>query len=185
VKGLHLEGGGPDEAKVQHYLDPFGFGGTHCHFYHHPPDDAEEITCPIYPIRLWKRSKQEVDYMKTLSAKLGIIFIAAGFTLCCGTVSAADWREFAEATTGVFQYDAQSVSSSPQGFVKVWIYNTTKREASHIELNCKGRSYHVLDVAQYDQAFQITSRSNYYDNPTWLNVTPGSVPEALQKIVCR
>jgi len=123
--------------------------------------------------------------MKTLSAKLGIMFLAAGLTLCCGTVWAADWREFAEATTGVFQYDAQSVSSSPQGFVKVWIYNATKREASHIELNCKEKRYHVLDVVQYNQAFNITNRSNYYDNTTWLNISPGSVPEALQKIVCR
>jgi hypothetical protein len=47
VKELRLEGGGPDEAKVQHYFDPFGFGGTHCHFYHYSPDDAEEITFPI------------------------------------------------------------------------------------------------------------------------------------------
>ena len=123
--------------------------------------------------------------MKTLSAKLGIMFLAAGLTLCCGTVWAADWREFAEATTGVFQYDAQSVSSSPQGFVKVWICNATKREASHIELNCKEKRYHVLDVVQYNQAFNITNRSNYYDNTTWLNISPGSVPEALQKIVCR
>jgi len=123
--------------------------------------------------------------MKTLSAKLGIMFLAAGLTLCCGIAWGADWKELVEATTGVFQYDAQTVSSSPQGFVKVWIYNTTKREASHIEFNCRGKSYHVLDVVQYDQAFQITNRSNYYDNPTWLNIPPGSVPEALQKIVCR
>ena len=123
--------------------------------------------------------------MNSLSAKLGVILLVMGLTLCCANGWGADWKEFAEATTGVFKYDAQSMSSSPQGFVKVWIYNATKRESSLIEFNCRGKSYHVLDVVEYDEARRITNRYNYYDNPTWLNISPGSVPEALQKIVCR
>jgi hypothetical protein len=123
--------------------------------------------------------------MKTLSAKLGIMVLAVGFTLCCGIAWGADWKELAETTTGVFEYDAQSVSSSPQGFVKVWIYNATKREGSFIEINCKAKSYHVLDVVQYDQDRRVTNRNDYYDNPTWTNISTGSIPEALQKIVCR
>jgi hypothetical protein len=123
--------------------------------------------------------------MKTLSAKLGIMVLAVGFTLCCGIAWGADWKELAETTTGVFEYDAQSVSSSPQGFVKVWIYNATKREGSFIEINCKAKSYHVLDVVQYDQDRRVTNRNDYYENPTWTNISPGSIPEALQKIVCR
>jgi hypothetical protein len=185
MKWLRLSGGGSDDAKVQDHSDAFGFSSAHRHLSHHSPDDTEKITFHICPVRLWKESKQEVLQMKTLSTRFGIIAFVVGLTLCSGIAWGADWIELAEATTGVFQYDAQSVSSSPQGFVKVWIYNTTKREGSHIEFNCKEKRYHVLDVVQYDQAFQITNRSNYYDNPTWLNVTPGSVPEALQKIVCR
>ena len=123
--------------------------------------------------------------MKTLLAELGIMFLVVGFTLCCSIAWGADWKELAEATTGVFEYDAQSVSSSPQGFVKAWIYNATRREASHIEINCKGKSYHVLDVVQYDQSERITNRSDYYENPTWSTISPRSVPEALQRIVCR
>jgi hypothetical protein len=123
--------------------------------------------------------------MKTLSAKLGIMVLAVGFTLCCGIAWGADWKELAETTTGVFEYDAQSVSSSPQGFVKVWIYNATKREGSFIEINCKAKSYHVLDVVQYDQDRRVTNRNDYYENPTWTNISTGSIPEALQKIVCR
>ena len=123
--------------------------------------------------------------MKIWSAKLGVVIFVVGFTLCCSIVWAADWKELVEATTGVFQYDAQSVSTSPQGFVKAWIYNATKREGSFIEINCKDKRYHVLDVVQYDEARRVTNRSDYYDNTTWLNVSPGSIPEALQKIVCR
>ena len=113
------------------------------------------------------------------------MLLTVGFTLCCGIAWGADWKELAEATTGLFQYDAQSVSSSPQGVVKVWIYNATKREGSFIEINCKGASYHVLDVVQYDQDRRVTSRNDYYDNTTWLTISPRSVPEALQRIVCR
>jgi hypothetical protein len=185
MEGVRLEGGGTHEAKVQYNLDPFGFGSTHRHFSHHPSDDFEKITFHICPVRLWKESKQEVIHMKTLSAKVGIMLLVVGLTLCSGIVWGADWRELAEATTGVFQYDAQSVSSSPQGIVKVWIYNATKREGSFIELNCNGKTYHVLDVVQYDEARRVANRNNYYDNPTWLNISPGSVPEALQKFVCR
>ena len=123
--------------------------------------------------------------MKTLSAKVGIMLLVVGFTLCCGIAWGADWKELAEATTGVFEYDAQSVSSSPQGFVKAWIYNATKREGSLIEINCKEKRYHVLDVVQYDKDRRVTNRNDYYDNPTWTNITPGSIPEALQKSVCR
>jgi hypothetical protein len=123
--------------------------------------------------------------MGRLSAKLGITVLVVGLTLCCSIVWAADWKELVEATTGIFQYDAQSVSTSPQGFVKAWIYNTTKREGSFIEINCKEKRYHVLDVVQYDEARRVTNRSDYYDNTTWLNVSPGSIPEALQKMVCR
>ena len=124
--------------------------------------------------------------MKTLSTKPGVILLLVlGLTLCCGTVWSADWKEFAEATTGIFQYDAQSISSSPQGFVKVWIYNATKREGSLIEFNCGGKAYHVLDVVEYDEARRIKNRYDYYDNSTWSNISPGSVPEALQRIVCR
>ena len=123
--------------------------------------------------------------MKTLSAKAGGILLVMGLILSCGIAWGADWKEFAEATTGIFQYDAQSISSSPQGFVKVWIHNATKRESSLVEFNCEGKVYHVLDVVEYDQARLIKNRSNYYDNPTWSNISPGSVPEALEKIVCR
>ena len=185
MEGVRLEGGGTHEAKVQCHFDPFGFGSSHRHLPHHSSDDSEKITFHICPVRLWKESKQEVIHMRTLSAKLGIMLLVVGLTLCCGIVWGADWRELAEATTGVFQYDAQSVSPSPQGIVKVWIYNATRREGSLIEINCKEKRYHVLDVVQYDQDRRVTNRSNYYDNPTWLTVSPGSIPEALQKMVCR
>jgi hypothetical protein len=83
-------------------------------------------------------------------------------------------------------YDASSISSTPEGFVRVWIYDMTQQETTLVELNCKERSYHVLDVIQYDEAKGIKSRETYYDNPTskWYDISPKSISEPLSKIVC-
>jgi hypothetical protein len=123
--------------------------------------------------------------MKSLAVKLGVSLLVLGLTFCSTEAWSAEWKELAEATTGIFQYDAASISSSSQGLVRVWIHNASKRETSLVEFNCKGGIYRVLDVAEYDEASRIKAREDYYDNPYWLSVTPKSVPESLQKVVCR
>jgi len=124
--------------------------------------------------------------MKSLFAKLVLILVAVGLTNFYGEAGAAEWKEFAEATTGVFRYDAASISSTPEGFVRVWIHNETKRETNLVEFNCKEASYHVLDVVQYDEADRIKSRETYYDNPThnWYEISEKSVPQSLYGILC-
>ena len=124
--------------------------------------------------------------MKSLSAKLGVILLVVGLTICSSKIWGADWKEFVEATTGVFRYDAATISSPSEGLVRVWINNVTKNETHHVEFKCKDRSYRGLSVVQWDAAYHIKSREDYYDNPNpdWLKISPGSVPEALYKIVC-
>ena len=123
--------------------------------------------------------------MRSLSAKLGVIFLVVGLTISCSTVWGADWKEFAEATTGVFHYDAASVTSPSKGLVRVWIHNVTKHETNLVEVNCMAASYRVLDVIDYDDAGRMKEREDYYDNPGWLSITPKSVLEPLHEIVCR
>ena len=124
--------------------------------------------------------------MKSLPAKWVVIFIVVGLIICYGKARAAEWKEFAEATSGVFHYDATSISPTPEGFVRVWIHNVTKQETNLVEFDCKKRSYHVIDVIQYDEAKRIKNRETYYDNPAhnWYDISPKSVPEALFEIVC-
>jgi hypothetical protein len=124
--------------------------------------------------------------MKSLSVKAVIILLALGFAIWSGKAWAAEWKEFVEATTGVFDYDAADISSPSKGFVRVWIHNVTKKETSHVEINCKDRTYRVLDVIQYDEARRIKSRDTYYNHPapTWYSIAPKSVVEPLQSIVC-
>jgi hypothetical protein len=124
--------------------------------------------------------------MKSLSPKWGVILLAVGLTVCSARAWSSDWKEFAEATTGVFRYDAASISSRPEGFVRVWINNITRNETNLVELNCKDRSYQVLSVVQWDEAYRIKNREDYADNPepNWLKFSPKSIPEALYQIVC-
>jgi len=110
--------------------------------------------------------------MKSLFGKLVLILIVVGLAICQGEAKAADWKEFAEATTGIFHYDAAGISSTPEGFRRVWVYNVTEQEANLVELNCAAKKYHVLDVIQYAEANRIKSRETYYDNPVhnWYDI---------------
>ena len=123
--------------------------------------------------------------MKAKATNWGIIFLlAVGLVIGSTDARGADWKPFAEATTGIFQYDASSVRSPSAGVVRVWIHNVTKHETSLLDLNCGGGTYRVLDVADYDEAGRIKDRHDYYDNPNWSKISPKSVPEYLRKVVC-
>ena len=118
--------------------------------------------------------------MKSLLAKLGAIFLIVGLMAGSSAVFGADWKEFAEATTGVFRYDATSISSPSEGLVRVWINNMTKNETSLVELKCKDNDYRVLSFVQWDEAYHVRSRQDYPD-ADWLQISAKSVPEALCK----
>ena len=122
--------------------------------------------------------------MKLLSTKLGAIFLVLGFTICSTEVWGADWREFAEATSGVFYYDKAVVTSPSKDYFRVWIHNTSKHETSLIEIDCKEKNYRVLDVVEYDETDRIKIRYDYYDNPSWLDISQRTVPEPLHSILC-
>jgi len=124
--------------------------------------------------------------MKSISVRLAVVLLVMGLTICYAKAWAAEWKEFAEATTGVFHYDAASISHPSEGLLRVWIHNVTKDETNLVEINCKDKSYHVLDVIQYDETNRIKGRDTYYDNPThnWYDISPRSVIEPLYIFLC-
>jgi hypothetical protein len=129
---------------------------------------------------------EEEACMKSLSVKWGIIFLAVGLIVCYGKAWGADWKELAQASTGTFEYDAASVRPSSEGMVRVWIHNSTKHETSLIEINCKGKSYQLLDLIEYNDSGQIQNRYLYYDTPpSWVNISSETVAESLYGAVCR
>ncbi len=113
-----------------------------------------------------------------------VMVLALGLAVLPAAAPATDWKEFTEATTGVFYFDADSVQSPSEGVVRVWVHNGTNRESTLLELNCRENAYKVLDVAGYDQSMAIKSRGDYYDNPEWLPIPAKSIPELLETIVC-
>jgi len=123
--------------------------------------------------------------MKPFSTALGIVLLVVAFGLCSPDAWGQDWKEFAYATTGTFYYDTRSVSSPAEGMLRVWIHNLSKLETSLLEVNCKDRSYQVLDYIQYDEAWRIKDRYTFYDDPKKVTIPPGSVTESLHKVVCR
>jgi hypothetical protein len=127
---------------------------------------------------------RRLNEMKLSSSKLGVIFLVMGLTICCARAWGADWKEFAEATTGIFYYDEGSVTSPSKDFYRVWIHNTTKHETSLIEIDCKEKNYRVLDVIKYDEKDRIKDRYDYYDNQRWLDISQNTVPEPLHSILC-
>jgi len=124
--------------------------------------------------------------MKSLSVRLVLILLVVGLSAGVGKGWAADWKMFAEATTGVFRYDAASVASPSPGLKRVWINNMTKNETDLVVLECKEKTYQVLSVVQWDEAFRMKNREDYAYNPTpnWLKIPEKSVPEALYEVVC-
>jgi hypothetical protein len=122
--------------------------------------------------------------MKSLSGKLGVIIFIIGLIFGCAEAWGADWKQFAEATTGIFYYDERSVTSPSKDFYRVWIHNTTKHETSLIEIDCKEKNYRVLDVVEYDETDRVKARYDYYDNPGWLAISQKTVPEPLYSILC-
>lgn len=124
--------------------------------------------------------------MKSLFVKYMLAVMVMGAVSGAVSAKAAEWKEFAEATTGIFYYDAASIRSTPEGFIRVWIHNQTRRETNLVEFNCKAKTYHVIDVVEYDETGRIRSRETYYGNPdpTWYPIAPKSVPEPLYMIVC-
>jgi hypothetical protein len=122
--------------------------------------------------------------MRFSLSRLAIVFLVIGLTICCTRAWGADWREFADATTGIFCYDKESVTSPTKDFFRVWIHNMTVRETSLIEIDCKEKNYRVLDVVEYDETDRIKTRYDYHDNPGWLGIFQKAVPEPLHSILC-
>jgi hypothetical protein len=122
--------------------------------------------------------------MSAFTLKGGIFTVALAL-IFASAASAVDWKEFAEGTTGAFLYDPASVRSTPQGLTRAWIHNEKVHETSLVEFDCQKKAYRVLDVVQYDEGQQIRNRSDYYDNPGWLEIREQSVLDPLRELVCR
>ena len=142
--------------------------------------------------------------MKSLSIKLGIIFIGLVIFGCAGK-RAPNWRLFAEtqADIGVIYYDAANTTHPSKHIVRTWVRLVYSNQGVALqvkelgkryedlsytlilwELNCVGQKNRVLQSTSYSRDGKIIS-SNLSQQTEWSSINPGSIGEILYKTVCK
>jgi hypothetical protein len=142
--------------------------------------------------------------MKSLSIKLGIIFIGLVIFGCAGK-RAPNWRLFAEtqADIGVIYYDAANTTHPSKHIVRTWVRLVYSNQGVALqvkelgkryedlsytlilwELNCVGQKNRVLQSTSYSRDAKIIS-SNLSQQTEWSSINPGSIGEILYKTVCK
>ena len=96
------------------------------------------------------------------TSKLAYVFCLALIFLCLFTqAECADWKIFYQVEDGPkYYFDKESVVKPQQGFVQVWVKLTLEKDSSgeaelhrnHVEINCKSKSYKVLEESNSDAA---------------------------------
>jgi hypothetical protein len=142
------------------------------------------------------------DQMKSLSVKLGVILIGL-VIFSCAEVWGADWRYYAKSEWGDYYYDAETVDRLPNNTVRVWtkeissqkrvvnIVSKLGKEFSDLgyinilyEVDCIGKKRCTLSAVYYSKSkSMIFDTGNERDE--WKIIVPGSMGEALFKIICK
>jgi len=96
------------------------------------------------------------------TSKLAYVFCFALMFMSLSTqTECADWKIFYQVEDGPkYYFDKESVVKPQQGFVQVWLKLTLEKDSSdeaeqyrnHVEINCKSKSYKVLEESNADAA---------------------------------
>ena len=142
--------------------------------------------------------------MKSLSIKLGIVFIGIVISGCAGK-RAADWRLFAEtqADIGVSYYDAGNITHPSKHIVRTWIklvyykdgvalqvkelgkrYEDLSYTLNLLEVDCAAKKQRVLQSTSHSKDGNVIS-SNQSRGAEWSPINPGSIGEVLYRTVCK
>jgi len=127
---------------------------------------------------------------------------------CSKDVNGADWIRYGKGESGnELFYDIQSINYLPRNSVQVLVKMIPEDEESRVreiaewrkgysafpdnfsystflyEINCKDRTYKVLQGATYNTKNEIIIATTI-EHPVLDNISPGSMMEGLYKIVC-
>ena len=96
------------------------------------------------------------------TSKLAYVFCSGLIFVCLfSRAECSDWKIFYQVQEGPkYYFDKESVVAPQQGFVQVWLKLTLENDSSdeaeqyrnHIEINCKAKSYKVLEESKTDIA---------------------------------
>jgi len=90
--------------------------------------------------------------MKSSWTQLGVILLLAGTDDLVFERMGADWKELPMRRPGTFYYDAASIRSPSAGLRGCGSTMSLNTKQVLIEFNCRGGSYRVLDLVEYDEA---------------------------------
>ena len=99
----------------------------------------------------------------------------------------ASWKYFffSKDNKITYYYDEESISFPSPGNIRAWIkqvdeYDEYKK--SHVELNCREKTYAFLAIISYTKENRVKYGSTY--SPKWESFPAGSVLNFLNTILC-
>lgn len=141
--------------------------------------------------------------MKSLLGKLGIILVVIGLVILAhAEVWGASWRYINQAYAGMYFYDADRVTRSSEGVVRVWIkvlytekgvndmvsllgkkYETLSYAIALFEYHCGNKEKEIVPIAFYSEDGKLLIPAKQISN--WNFMSPDSIDEALYRILCK
>jgi hypothetical protein len=126
---------------------------------------------------------------------------------CSKDVSGADWMPYFKGDNLSYFYDAQGISFLPNNIIRVWTKCIPKSEEDRVqyihnirkmapnisdnwsssqvlyEINCKNRTFTVIQVYEYDTEDNVITIASI-KGPPISDISPDTMMEDLYKIVC-
>ncbi|OGP66267.1 MAG: hypothetical protein A2169_03855 [Deltaproteobacteria bacterium RBG_13_47_9] len=134
--------------------------------------------------------KRKGNKCKFFLAKFTAVLIGIWLILIYGFPKAegANWRgfNFSEETKTTYYFDADSVTPSPMGMVRVWIGMVeTNGEYSQLllEFRCKDRGFYILSAFKYDKENRVKN-SYQFEKTNWVSIPSDSIIENLYETLC-
>jgi len=143
-------------------------------------------------------------------SRLCIVLFTCMIMLPCYAkdVNGSDWKFYFRGADGTsFHYDANSINVLPANVIRVWIKGISETEEDRLryilnqkrqfpdfpnnwffsialyEINCKNKTFTGIEVLDYDMNNEFISAETV-KNPTPVNISPDSMTDVLQKLVC-
>jgi len=129
-----------------------------------------------------------VTRIESLAGKFSVVLIGIWvFFSGCINAEGASWKYFffSKDNKIAYYYDAESLTFPSPGNIRAWIkqvdeYDEYKK--SHVELNCREKTYTFLAIISYTKEDRVKYGSTY--SPNWESFPAGSVLNFLNTILC-
>jgi hypothetical protein len=140
--------------------------------------------------------------MKSLSVKLGVVFIIGIIIFGCAGMGGSRWRLYDRDDEYIGYYDAAGITHPSKNIVRVWErwdytdkgviekvkelgkeYENINKTTALNEINCSEKKWRLLSLNHYSKEGKIIFSAS--QEGQWDYITPNSRVQALYKAVCK